>query len=389
MSGRAILTGYREMESQAGHRRIYLFWTITLALILFSTSFLRHTMSAFFTSLATAYLLNPLLKYLEARGFTRWLSLIFLYAIVLFGCFIASFVLIPYIGYQADLLNRSIPGYLHNLRTSLESWHNELSFYYGTDDLVWMTESGMELLDSFRSELSGMGYEHLKGLGFALFDLFLAPILVFFLLSYKESAKRFLLGLVSDDSRENLKSLGNRINRTLERFLYAMLLDCLMVGALCSLALYLLGVDFALLNGMLAGVSTVVPFIGATLSVIPPIMIGYLNSGDLMIIPKICGVYFLIHVIVEGNIIKPLLMRGVLQLNPLAVIFAIMALGEIMGFWGVVLAVPFTAVFRICSEDLHTLMIEMGPHVNSDGLDSEMDDVPQAGQATDTERGAV
>lgn len=345
------------MESQTGHGRIYAFWIISLALLLFSTLFLRHTLSAVFTSLAMAYLFNPLLKYLEARGFTRWLSLILLYCIVLLGCFIASFVLVPYIVYQADLLTRAIPGYLHNLRAAVALWQNELSFYYGTDDLVWMTEKGVELLDFFRSELSGKGYERLKGLGFALFDLFLAPILVFFLLSYKESAKKFLLGLVRVDSRENLKALGNRINRTLERFLYAILLDSMLVGILCSLALYLLGIDFALLNGMVAGLATVVPFIGATLSVIPPIMIGYLNSGDIMIIPKICGIYFLIHVIVEGNLIKPLLMRGVLQLNPLAVIFAIMALGEIMGFWGVVLAIPLTAVFRICSEDIHTLML--------------------------------
>lgn len=348
------------MDLQAGHSRIYAFWTTSLALLLFSTLFLRHTVSAMFTSLALAYLFNPLLKYLEARGFTRWLSLIFLYCIVLLGCFIASFVLVPYVGYQTDLLTKSIPGYLRNLRTSVELWRNELSFYYGTDDLVWMTERGVDLVDQLRSELSGKGYERLKGLGFALFDLLLAPILVFFLLCYKESAKRFLLSVVRQESHEKLKALGNRINRTLERFLYAMLLDCFLVGILCSLSLYLLGIDFALLNGMVAGVATVVPFIGATLSVVPPIMIGYLNSGDLMIIPKVCGVYFLIHVIVEGNLIKPLLMRGVLQLNPLVVIFAIMALGEIMGFWGVVLAVPLTAVLKICSEDIHTLVLAGG-----------------------------
>jgi predicted PurR-regulated permease PerM len=108
---------------------------------------------------------------------------------------------------------------------------------------------------------------------------------------------------------------------------------------------------------MLAGIATIVPFIGAALAVIPPVLIGYLSSGDLWIIPKLCAVYFLINVVVEGNLIKPLLMRGTLQLNPLAVIFVLMALGEIMGFWGVVLAVPLTAVMKVCSEDLHNLML--------------------------------
>ncbi len=345
------------MDRLTGHGRIYAFWGFCFSLLILSSSFLRHTLSALFTSLALAYLLNPLLKYLEARGFPRWLSLIFLYGIVLLGCFFASFVLIPLVGHQIDLLSLSLPGYLQNLRAAIGGWRHELSLYYSSEDLAWLTDRTLELLNHLVTEVSGKGYERVKGLGFALFDLLLAPILVFFLLSYKESAKSFLLGLLPERRRNDLMGLGNKINRTLERFLYAMLLDALLVGLLCSVVLYLMGIDFALLNGMLAGLATIVPFIGASLSVVPPIMIGYLDTGDLMIIPKICGLYFLIHVIVDGNLIKPLLMRGALHLNPLAVIFALMALGEIMGFWGVVLAVPLAAVVKICSEDIHALML--------------------------------
>ncbi|MBT0666041.1 AI-2E family transporter [Geobacter pelophilus] len=347
------------MERLSAHVRIYWLWAGFFLLLLAASLLLRHTLSAVLTSLAIAYLLNPLMKYMEAHaGFPRWLSLILLYLIVLIGCFFASFVLVPYTGNQIDLLTLSLPGYIQNLKSAVNAWRTELSFYYTSDELAWLTQQATEILNHLAAEVSGKGYERVKGLGFALFDLLLAPILVFFLLSYKESAKKFLIGLMPDSSRGGLIKIGNKINRTLERFLYAMLLDCILVGILCSAALYLLGVDFALLNGMIAGFSTVVPFIGATISVIPPILIGYLNSGDLMLIPKICGVYFLIHVVVEGNLIKPLLMRGALHLNPLAVIFALMALGEIMGFWGVVLAVPLTAVIKICSDDIHAMLLE-------------------------------
>ena len=347
------------MSRFSAHLRIYGLWGGCFLLLLAASTFLRHTLSAVLTSLAIAYLLNPLMKYMEERaGFPRWLSLILLYFVVLLVCFFASFVMVPYIGNQIDLLTLSLPGYLKNLRTAIDAWRLELSFYYSPDDLEWLIQQTTEILSQLGTEVSGKGYERVKGLGFALFDLLLAPILVFFLLSYKESAKKFLIGLMPDDRRSSLVALGNKINRTLERFLYAMLLDCILVGILCSAALYLLGIDFALLNGMIAGFSTVVPFIGASISVIPPILIGYLNTGDLMVIPKICAVYFLIHVVVEGYLIKPLLMRGALHLNPLSVIFALMALGEIMGFWGVVLAVPLTAVIKICSDDIHSMMME-------------------------------
>lgn len=347
------------MERSSAYIRIYALWGGIFLLLLLSSLVLRHTLSAVLTSLALAYLLNPLMKYMEEHaGFSRWLSLLLLYFVVMTGCFFASFVMIPYIGNQIDLLVLSLPGYIQNLRTALDVWRAELSFYYSQDDIAWLAGQAAELLNHLATVVSGKGYERLKGVGFALFDLLLAPILVFFLLSYKERAKKFLIDLMPEGGRNDLLAIGNKINRTLERFLYAMLMDCILVGILCSVALYLLGVDFALLNGMIAGFSTVVPFIGASISVIPPILIGYLNTGDLMIIPKICGVYFLIHVIVEGNLIKPLLMRGALHLNPLAVIFALMALGEIMGFWGVVLAVPLTAVIKICSDDIHAMMLE-------------------------------
>lgn len=346
------------MERVSAHTRIYILWGAVFLLLLASSMFLRHTLSAVLTSLAMAYLLNPIMKYMEERaGFPRWLSLIMLYFVVLIGCFFASFVLVPYIGNQIDLLSLSLPGYLKSFRNATDSWRIGLNSYYSADEVTWLTGKATDMLDHLATVISGKGYEQIKGLGFALFDLLLAPILVFFLLSYKESAKKYVIANMPERSRSELIALGNKINRTLERFLYAMLIDCILVGILCSAALYFLGIEFALLNGMIAGFSTVLPFIGASLSVIPPILIGYLDTGDLMIIPKICGVYFLIHVIVEGNLIKPLLMRGAFQLNPLSVIFALMALGEIMGFWGVVLAVPLTAVIKICSKDIHAIML--------------------------------
>ena len=76
--------------------------------------------------------------------------------------------------------------------------------------------------------------------------------------------------------------------------------------SLCAAALALLGIEFPLLNGLLAGFATIVPFLGAILSVIPPALIGYAKSGDILIIPKVCALYFLINVVIEGNVIKPL-----------------------------------------------------------------------------------
>jgi predicted PurR-regulated permease PerM len=129
---------------------------------------------------------------------------------------------------------------------------------------------------------------------------------------------------------------------------------------LSSLALWLLQVDFFLLNGMLAGFASAVPFVGPLLAFIPPAVIGYSTTGDPMVVLKVAGAYFLINIIIEGNLIKPMVMRGAMKLNPLWVIFAAMSMGELLGFWGIVLAIPLAAVLKICAGEVMAYLDSQG-----------------------------
>lgn len=327
-------------------------------LFLLAGYFMRHTFSALLTSLAIAYLLNPLLKYLEKREFSRALSLAFLYGILALAALFASFVFIPYIAHQMDAFVSSFPRYVQSLKGALDAWKEGLQPYYSSEELGWLVDQASDSLNKLVMEASGIGYERIKGLVYALFDLLLAPVLVFFILYYKEDLKEILLQLAPSSFRQELIELGRKISKTLERYILAMFFDCLIVGVLCSIALAALDVEFPILNGMLAGLSTIVPFVGAIISVIPPALIGYAKSGDITIIPKVCTIYFLINMVIEGNLIKPLIMRGTLRLNPLAVIFSVMALGEIMGFWGIVLAIPLVAVIKTCVGEVKESLVE-------------------------------
>lgn len=335
---------------------IYYLLAGLFAAFLLSGFYLRHTLSAVLTSLVLAYLLNPVLRYLEKRGFTRFVAIVLLYGLLAGAGLFASLVIIPYLGHQLDSLTAALPLYVQETRTLFAAWREELLHYASKGDLDWISARLDDSLNRLAIEVSGSGYERVKGLLFALFNLILSPILVFFMLLYKEQFRRSLLKVFPLNTSSALSELGRRINVALERFVLAMLFDCLLVGILCSVALYLFDVEFPLLNGMFAGFATIVPFIGALVAVIPPAFIGYVKSGDLSIIPKVCTAYFLINVVIEGNLIKPLVMRGTLKLNPLTVIFAVMAMGELMGFWGVVLAIPIAAVAKICVAELKELI---------------------------------
>ncbi len=326
---------------------------ILFALLVAAGFFLHHTLSAFLTSLALAFLLNPLLKILE-RGVARkrMTAIILLYLLCSVVLLALSLLVVPYIGHQADLLSREMPRYLQNVKHAVGQWQAVLSPYDSGEEGEWLIARTEEFLTALTERVSGLGFEKLTGLLFGLFNLLLAPILVFFMLFYKEYFKKLLARLIPAAQRDYLIALGREINRSLERFILAMLVDCFLVGVLCVIALHLLGIQFPLLNGLLAGALSIVPVIGGIVAVIPPAFLGYAATSDLVIIPKLCAVYFAIFVLIEGNLLKPLIMKRALKLNPLAVIFAVMALGELLGFWGVVLAIPLTAVVKICAGEI-------------------------------------
>ncbi len=344
------------MPGESARSRIILTLALAFAGLLAAGYYIPHTFSAILTSLVLAYLLNPILKYLESCGFDRPTSLALLYGLGVLALIFASFVFIPYLGHQLAALTRSLPVYLQALQGTLERWKGELPAVYQEEEGAWLLGQAEEALNRVAMELSGQGYEQLKQLFFGMFNLVLAPILVFFMLLYKQQTKDIIKRLFNHNDRRHLIDMGRKINKSLERFIIGMLLDSLIVGLMTAAALFLLGVEFPVLNGLLAGFASIVPFVGALVAVIPAALIGFAKSGDLMIIPKVCAVYFVINVLIEGNLIKPLVMRGTLRLNPLAVIFAVMSMGELLGFWGIVLAIPTAAVLKICTAELREMV---------------------------------
>ncbi len=318
--------------------------------------FLRHTFSALLTSLVIAYLFNPLLKYLEKRSFDRLTAIALLYGIAALAGLIASFALIPYVLHQFETLSTSLPRYLQNIKASLDSWKRGMAPYYAGEEGAWLLEQAEAYLALAVHDLSGTGLRQIKGVFFGTFDLILSPILVFMILYYKEFFKEIVYRMMPLSERDHLTQLGKKINRSLERFILGMLLDCLMVGALTAAALYALDIEFPLLNGLFAGFASIVPLLGVIVAVVPAAFLGYAKSGDLSVIPKVCAAYFVIYVIIEGNLIKPIVMQRALRLNPLAVIFAVMAMGELLGFWGIILAVPLAAVIKICAGEVRELL---------------------------------
>lgn len=259
--------------------------------LLLSGYLMRHTLSAILTSLALAYILNPFLNRLEKRGHRRITAIVLLYACGSALLIAVSLLVIPHISQQAELLTSEMPSYAQNVKTAMDRWQIMLEPYYSGKEGAWLIARAGDFLTTLTGKVSGIGLARLKGVLFGMFNLVLAPILVFFMLQYKEFFKKAIIRLIPAAERDYLTGLGEKINRALERFILAMLLDCLVVGILCFAALRMLDIEFPLLSGLFAGFASIVPVLGGLVAVIPPAFLGYAKSGDLTIIPKVCVLF--------------------------------------------------------------------------------------------------
>ena len=119
-------------------------------------------------------------------------------------------------------------------------------------------------------------------------------------------------------------------------------------GAEEPAALFFLDVDNALLLGLFAGISSILPFIGVFLATIPPLFFAYIKFQSGLMLLKVAGVFALIYFL-EGYLVKPLVFKEAMNLNPLMSIIVVMICGELMGFWGILLAIPLAAALKILS----------------------------------------
>src|SRR3712207_2948130 len=137
--------------------------------------------------------------------------------------------------------------------------------------------------------------------------------------------------------------------RSVQRWFLGQLVSMAVIGMLFTVALSVIGIPFALLLGILSGLLAFIPFVGPAISIVPPILLALADDPvkALWVILTYAGVQF-----VEGNIIQPLVMSRVVSLHPVILIFALLIMGTLFGFVGVLIAIPLAAALHVLVHEL-------------------------------------
>lgn len=300
---------------------------------------LLATLMPYLYAAILAFVLNPLVNYLEKRGVKRTLSALMCMLLIFLMMLAFALFFIPSVVRDITTLVKRLTGDVDNLKLMLDSVTEQLSTWVeGTIDLDSRME---ELLAKGTQLLSSWLARVVASLG-ALVHVLLVPVIVFYLLKDKDDIMAALIGLFRPSQREKMRSLGEDIQGLLSGYVKGKVIISVMVGLFTGVGCLLIGLPNALTIGLVAGLFDLIPYFGPWLGGILPMIIALMGTEPI----KALWVLILILVIqqVESNLITPRVISQRVGLHPLLVMFSVIFFGSVMGIPGMILGVPIMAV---------------------------------------------
>ncbi|MFW6415237.1 MAG: AI-2E family transporter [Thermodesulfobacteriota bacterium] len=293
-------------------------------------------------SLILAYLLEGLVHQLERTRMPRLAAVSIVFIIFLLAFLFLFLQLIP-------LLSKQIGQFVQDLPQMISTWQSELKHLPKKYPNFVSEEQIKRILVTINNQLGNLG-ENLLSISLAsvrnliniIIYIVLVPLMVFFFLKDKIRILEFFKGFLPENM-DLTSRIWEEVNQKTAKFIQGKIWEIFIVWAVSYITFLLLGMKFSLLLSFLVGLSVIIPYIGATVMTIPVALVAFfqwgLNAEFLYAI-----IAYLIIQILDGNLLVPLLLSGIVNLHPLAVIIGILIFGGLWGFWGVLFAIPLATV---------------------------------------------
>ena len=314
--------------------------------------FIISILSPFFWAFGIAYILNPMMIYLEDKfKLRRALSIILVYVIV-FG-FVALIVNIvsPTISKNIKDLVNNTPLYLSKTQIWFENNLSHSSFSNNPDVVNYAHRTFNSYLEKFTISLNGiLNLAFSKAIAFtsSFLRMVFGFIIAIYILKDKEifikNAKKFLFAMFNTNSVESFLVYGREVNSIFSRFIIGKAIDSIIIGILCAIGLSILNVPYALLISLIVGVTNMIPYFGPFIGMIPGVTITLFYSPIVAL--KVLLFIFLLQQF-DGWYLGPKILGEQVGVSPFLIILAIILGGGTFGVLGMFLGVPFIAIVKI------------------------------------------
>lgn len=294
------------------------------------------------------YLLNPIVDLLEKLRIKRIWGIIIL-ILGISGALTGLILLTaPSIEAQVKDLVQSFPTYLRQLGDNMTNWvQNSFLGPYYDDGYNWLMDRLGELPQLIGTYISD-GFQGIQNVASTITNTVVTivtfPFVLFFLLKDGKKFQQFTIKLFPPKFRDDTKSILNNMDTQVGSYIQGQIIVASVIGILLFIGYLIIGLDYAFTLAIVAAVTSVVPYLGPTIAIIPAAIIAIVNSPFMLL--KLAIVWIAVQFL-EGNFVSPNIMGKTMKIHPLTIILVLLIAGNLFGVVGVILGIPGYAILKV------------------------------------------
>lgn len=299
-------------------------------------------------SIIIAIVLNPVVNFFVRKKVNRVAAI----AIAITLVIVATIFIILILSSQMMLFSDSFPKLIEKFHQLLDQsivWASA-HFNISTSNInVWINEKNAEILKGTSSAIGQM----LINTGSVLIVLVLIPVYVFMLLFYQPLLIAFIHRLFKSNNQTEVNEILKAIKKIIQSYLVGLLLEAAIIAILNATALLIIGIDYAILLGVIGAIVNVIPYIGGIVAVALPMMIALATKSTFS-----CLLVFVVYVFiqfVDNHYIIPKVVASKVKINALISVIVVLAFGALWGIPGMLLSIPLTAIIKVIFDNIDSL----------------------------------
>ena len=328
------------------------------AVVIFVLYLVKGVLLPFVIGIVLTYLLYPIVRIVEKvlpgktlyPKLSRGIAIAIVYFLAIVLLVVAFLLIIPPLFSQSTELIGKLPVFVTEAINSVEGWNKEYSnslpepLQYEIGGILaaigWLIDNlGVIVLSYLQSFIGRAAVAALHAFSLVI-GLIVVPIFVFYLLKDREKVRDSVIDIFPSDSQIHVVHILRILNRVVGAYVRAQVTLAAVVGVFISVGLFLIGVDYAILLGVVAGMFEFIPIIGAWLGFIPALVVVLSTSPDkfIWILLLYAGVQLM-----QGAFLVPRIQSFAIKIHPLLILVSILIGSEVGGLWGVILGPPIAA----------------------------------------------
>ena len=335
-----------------------LFWIGSGALLIWLAASVREVTFLLLLSYLIALLVDPIVDRLERNKIRREFGIIIVGILLILICLLLLILIIPAIAEQYSALAEQLPIYITALLVRLNALAERLGLEQfdlqggGAEQIrTWVSTFGVEQLKVFVRTFSNTV---LQGYSVALmaFNLMLVPIFVFYISADLGRIHSFMRRLLSPQNASRVGEVAEEILDHVYAFFRGQITVAMIMATLYAIGLSLVGLPSGLAVGVIAGLLSIVPYLGTIVGITLATLITLVTHPGWSSLIPVWLVFGAVQLI-EGTVLTPRIIGGRIGIHPLGVMLALIIAGQLFGIIGIVIAIPSAAALRVLFRHLH------------------------------------